>query len=162
MWSWRTAAEAIALSERAVRVHPGAARLWTVHGMAQARVVTEFGRWSDSVTGARDAFSRAVELEPHQPWTWLEWGRLERNLGHTDNAVDLVQRALEEEPHTIRARLFLARLHLDRGDHEAAREAYGEALQSARLRTRRGLNTYERELLTAPAWQFREIAEALR
>jgi tetratricopeptide (TPR) repeat protein len=162
MWSWHTAAEAIALSGRAVGTHPGAARLWSVHGMAQARVVTEFGPWSDSVARARDAFSRAVELEPHQPWTWLEWARLERNLGHTEEAIGLVQRALEEEPNTIRARLLLARLHLDRDDQEAAREAYGAALQSARLRTRSGLNTYERELLTAPAWQFREIAEALQ
>jgi hypothetical protein len=33
---------------------------------------------------------------------------------------------------------------------------------SARLRTRLDLNAYERELLGAPAWQFRELAEALR
>jgi hypothetical protein len=161
-WNWETVAQATALSAEAVRVHPGAARLWSIRGMVHARVVADFGPWPDSVDGARKAFSRAVEIEPHQPWSLLEWARLERNLGHTDEAVSLVRRALDEEPHAVRARLFLARLELDRGEVEAAREAYEGALESARLRTRLDLNTYERELLGAPAWQFRELAEALR
>ena len=161
-WNWETVAQATALSAEAVRVHPGAARLWSIRGMVHARVVADFGPWPDSVEGARKAFSRAVEIEPHQPWSLLEWARLERNLGHTDEAVSLVRRALDEEPHAVRARLFLARLELDRGEVEAAREAYEGALESARLRTRLDLNTYERELLGAPAWQFRELAEALR
>jgi Tfp pilus assembly protein PilF len=130
--------------------------------MVHARVVADFGPWPDSVDNARTAFGRAVELEPHQPWSLLEWARLERNLGHTDDAVSLVRRALDEEPHAVRARLFLARLELDRGEVEAAREAYEAAVESARLRTRLHLNAYERELLGAPAWQFREFAEALR
>jgi hypothetical protein len=162
LWTWDTAAEAIAVSGKAVRIHPGAARLWSVNGMIHARVVTDFGPWRDSVDGARKAFGRAVELEPHQPWVWLEWARLERNLGLTDNAVGLVRKALDEEPHTVRARLFLARLELDRGDTAAARDAYDTALQSVRLRTRLDLNAYERELLSAPAWQIRELGEALR
>jgi len=161
-WSWETVAEAVAVSGRAVHVHPGAARLWSIRGMVHARVVAEFGSWPDTVNGAREAFARAIALEPHQPWSFLEWARLERNLGHTDDAVNLVRRALVEEPHTVRARLFLARLELDRGEVEAAREAYEAAVESARLRTRLDLNTYERELLDAPTWQFREIGEALR
>jgi len=124
--------------------------------------VAEFGPWPDSVDRARESFARAVELEPHQPWSLLEWARFERNIGNTNDAVNLVRRALDEEPHAVRARLFLARLELDRGDVEAAREAYEAALESARLRTRVGINAYERELLAAPGWQFREIAEALR
>ena len=161
-WNWETVAQATALSAEAVRVHPGAARLWSIRGMVDARVVADFGPWPDSVDGARTAFARAVELEPHQPWSLLEWARLERNLGHTNEAVSLVRRALDEEPHAVRARLFLARLELDRGEVEAAREAYEAAVESARLRTRLHLNAYERELLGAPAWQFRELAEALR
>jgi hypothetical protein len=161
-WGWATAAEAIACGERAVRIHPGAAGLWSVLGMAHARVVTDLGTWPDSVQGARGAFARAVELEPYQPWAWLEWARLERNLGHTSEAVDLVRKALEAEPHAVRARLFLARLELDRGDVEAAREAYSLAVASGRLRMRGGLSGYERELLSAPAWQYREIGQALR
>jgi O-antigen ligase len=161
-WSWETVAEAVAVSGRAVRVHPGAARLWSLRGMVHARVVADFGPWPDSVEGAREAFARAIALEPHQPWSFLEWARLERNLGHTDDAVDLVRRALDEEPHTVRARLFLARLELDRGEVEAAREAYEAAVESAGLGGRLHLSAYERELLDAPRWQFRELAGALR
>jgi cytochrome c-type biogenesis protein CcmH/NrfG len=130
--------------------------------MVRARVVGDFGPWPDSVRVAREAFARAVELEPHQPWSLLEWARFERNLGRTDDAVNLVRRALGEEPHTVRARLFLARLELDRGGVKAAREAYEAAVESARLRARLDLNAYERELLGAPMWQFRELEEALR
>jgi len=161
-WSWETVAKATAVSGQAVRVHPGAARLWLIRGMVHARVVADFGPWPDSVDGAREAFARAVELEPHQPWSLLEWARFERNLGNTNDAVNLVRRALAEEPHAVRARLFLARLELDRGALEAAREAYEAAVESARLSARLDLNAYERELLGAPAWQFRELAEALR
>jgi O-antigen ligase/cytochrome c-type biogenesis protein CcmH/NrfG len=161
-WSWSTAAEAVSLGRRSVRVHPGAATLWSVLGMTHARVVADFGPWPDSVDGGRAAFARAVELEPYVPWSWLEWARLERNLGHTATAVDLVTKALEAEPNTVRARLFLARLELDRGDHEAAREAYTSALQTLRYRKLNGLSGYERELLGAPAWQFREIEKALQ
>jgi hypothetical protein len=161
-WTWVTAAEAISCGERAVRVHPGAARLWSVLGMTHARVVTDLGAWPDSIESARAAFARAVELEPFQPWAWLEWARLERNLGHTSDAIDLVRKGLEAEPHTVRARLFLARLELDRGNPDAAREAYSQALGSARLRRLAELSSYERELLGAPAWQFREIWQALQ
>ncbi|MFC2144249.1 tetratricopeptide repeat protein [Acidobacteriota bacterium] len=161
-WGWDTVAEAVAVSGRAVRVHPGAARLWSIRGMVHARVVADFGSWPDSVEGAREAFARAIALEPHQPWSLLEWARLERNLRNTDDAVDLVRRALDEEPHAVQARLFLARLELDRGEVEAAREAYEAAVESARLGTRLDLNAYERELLSAPTWQFRELAGALR
>jgi hypothetical protein len=161
-WSWKTVAEAVAVSGEAVRVHPGAARLWSIRGTVHARVVAEFGLWPDSIDCAREAFAQAVILEPHQSWSLLEWARFERNLGNIDDAVNLVRRALDEEPHTVRARLFLARLELDRGNVETAREAYEAALESARLRARHDLNAYERELLGAPAWQFRELAEALR
>jgi len=161
-WSWETVAEATAVSGEAVRVHPGAARLWSIRATVHARVVAEFGPWPDSVDGAQEGFARAVRLEPHQPWSLLEWARFERNLGNTNDAISLVRRALVEEPHTVRARLFLARLELDRGAVKAAREAYEAAVESARLGTRPGLNAYERELLGAPAWQFHELAEALR
>ncbi len=66
------------------------------------------------------------------------------------------------EPHAIRAQLFLARVELDRGNMRLAREALESAAASTVLRKRAGLTTYEKELLEAPMWQFREIEEALR
>lgn len=161
-WKWTTAAEAISISGRAVRIHPGSARVWSMHGMVHAKVVTDLGPWTDSVEEARESFARSVDLEPHQPWALLEWARLERNVGRTDRAIELVRMALREEPHTVRARLLLARLELDRGDAKAAREAFDAAIQSSNLHRKTNLNAYERELLSAPEWQFRELAEAFR
>jgi hypothetical protein len=62
----------------------------------------------------------------------------------------------------VRAWLFLARVELDRGQVEQARDALDRAQTAYRLRNRSGLNAYERELVTAPRWQFQELQEALR
>jgi len=62
----------------------------------------------------------------------------------------------------VRARLFLARVELDRGNARLAAEALEAAKKSIALRRRSGLRPYEMELLAAPAWQFRELDEALR
>ncbi len=145
-----------------MRIHPGASRLWMILGQVDYRIISEFGPWPDSVAEARAAFARATELEPYQPWPWLEWARLERGLGNLDESAELARRALAAEPHAIRARLFLARVELDRGNMRLAREALESAAASTVLRKRAGLTTYEKELLAAPMWQFREIEEALR
>jgi len=160
-WTWETAAEAIARSRRSVRIRPSSAALWGELGIVQARVVTDFGPWPDSVEGARESFARATELEPNQPWHWLEWARLERSSGNLEASSSLARRAIEAEPHAVRAWLFIARLELDRGQVEGARLALREARDSAALRTRPGLNSYEKELLSAPEWQFRELEKAL-
>jgi tetratricopeptide (TPR) repeat protein len=130
-------------------------------GHVHYRVVSEFGGWPDSIREARRAFVRAAELEPYQPWPWLEGARLERVLGDLDRAASLCERAVEVEPHAVRAWLLLARIELDRGHLERARNALQQATQSARLARRPGLSRYERELLDAPAWQFRELRKAL-
>jgi hypothetical protein len=161
-WTWEDTAEALARSRRAVSIHPGAARLWALKGVVSSRIVNDFGVWPETVEEARSAFARSVDLEPHQPWALLEWARLERGLGNSDQAVSLIRRALEAEPHTVRARLFLARLMLDRAELKQAREALEAARESAEKYSPIGLNDYEKELLQAPEWQIREIDEALR
>jgi len=161
-WTWEDAAEALARSRRAVRVHPGAARSWSDLGLVQSRVITDLGSWPDAIEEARNAFGRATELEPHLPWSWLEWARLERTLGNPDRARILVRQALSEEPHTVRAWLFLARLELDAGRVEEALDAFEHAQTSIELDRRPGLNGYERELLAAPSWQLQELEDQLR
>jgi len=161
-WTWETAGEAIARSRWAVSTRSSSAGLWGELGVVQTRVVTDLGPWPDSVESARESFERATELEPHQPWHWLEWARLERSVGELGAAVMLARRAIEAEPHAVRVWLFIARLELDRGQVEAARLALGKAQDSAALRTRPGLNSYEKELVSAPEWQFRELEEAFR
>jgi hypothetical protein len=159
-WTWEEAGEGIASGRRAVSVHPGAARLWLELAQVYSRTAVELGPWPDAVEGAREAFSRAVALEPHQPWGWLEWARCERSLGHLDAAIQLARRAVEEQPNTVRAWLFISRLELDRGEIGAARDALNRATDSISLRGRVGLSGYERELLGAPSWQFDELEAA--
>jgi len=161
-WSWQEAGEALARSRRAVEARPGSGALWGGVALSQARVVTDFGPWPDAVREAEMAFSRAAELEPHQPWPWLEWARFSRTMGRIDEAVGLARRAIAEEPHAVRAWLFIARLELDRGQVDLARQALASAHTSFAKRARHDLNAYERDLLWAPAWQFRELEEALQ
>lgn len=161
-WTWERAAEALALGREAVRVHPGASRLWLNLGQAWYRTATELGPWPDAVAGAREAFARATGLEPLQPWAWLEWARLERGLGRLDEAAALARRAAAAEPNAVRVQLFLARVELDRGNLEQARAALRQAQAASALRTRAGLSASERELVETPGWQLRELEEALR
>jgi len=161
-WPWPVAAEALARGRDAVRIHPGASRLWLLLGQVHYRNVTELGPWPETIAGARESYRRASELEPHQPWSWLEWARLERSLGDLDESARLARRALTAEPHAVRARLFLARVELDRGNSRLAAEALEAAKKSIALRRRSGLRPYEKELLAGPAWQFRELDEALQ
>jgi hypothetical protein len=161
-WTWERAAEALALGNEAVRIHPGASRLWLNLGQTWYRTVNALGAWPDAVAGARAAFARATELEPFQPWAWLEWARLERGLGRLDEAAALARRAVAVEPNAVRAHLFLARIELDRAHIAQARAALHEAKASIAQRRRPGLSAYERELLAAPQWQLRELEEALR
>jgi hypothetical protein len=74
----------------------------------------------------------------------------------------LVRQALSEEPHTVRAWLFLARLELDAGRVEEAVDAFDRARTSIELNTLPGLNGYERELLAAPSWQLQELEDQLQ
>jgi O-antigen ligase len=161
-WDWKVAGEALARSRGALDVRPGSGALWGGVALAQARVVSDLGPWPDAVSEARRAFSRAAELEPHQPWYWLEWARFERTMGRIDEAVGLARRAVAEEPHAVRAWLLIARLELDRGQVDAARRALSTAQTSVTMRGRHARNTYERDLLYAPAWQFRQLEEALQ
>ena len=121
-----------------------------------------------SVPG-RTAFALRVRpLRARSPSNRTSRGHCSSGLGSNATSATRTKRSTWFDEHSTRnrtrcgRRLFLARLELDRGQMDAAREAYGAALESARLRTRLDLNDYERELLGAPAWQFRELAEALR
>lgn len=161
-WGWEEAGEAIAWSERAVAVHPGSAACWSTLGQVGGRTIVELGATPGLVARTRDAFREATRLEPHLPWWWLEWARLERALGELRDARRLAERAVAEEPAFVRGWLLLARIELDLGRVAAARDALDRAreVESAR---RPGLRTpYERELLRPSRWQREELEAALR
>jgi len=90
-WSWEDAAEALAWSGRAVRIHSGGAEAWSADALVNARIVQEFGAWPDVVTAARRGYRMATDLEPHLPWYWLRWAQLERSLDFLDDAAVLAR-----------------------------------------------------------------------
>ena len=83
-------------------------------------------------------------------------------MGRIDEAAGLARRAVAAEPHAVRAWLFIARLELDRGQVDAARDALSTARAAIASRTHLARNAYERDLLYAPAWQIRQLEEALQ
>jgi predicted Zn-dependent protease len=161
-WSWENAAEAMYWSGRAVSIHPGSARLWSLSGRVNGRVAQELGAWEDVVEGAREGFRRACELEPRLPWYRLQWAQFERAMGEPDRAIELALRALADEPNFVRGWLLLARLQLDLGRREQAAESFEHARASARLARGRLLKGYEQDLLIAPPFQVRELSRELR
>ncbi len=160
-WTWETAAETLDWSRQMVTIHPGSALLWSEDAKVSARVVNDFGPWSDAVERARQGFGRATELEPHVPWYWLQWAAFERSMGREDEAKRLAERAVAEEPNFVRGWLFLARLELDAGVHGAAGSAFLRARQASELAGTKLLTPYERDLLRTPGWQVEEVAASL-
>jgi tetratricopeptide (TPR) repeat protein len=91
----------------------------------------------------------------------LRWARLERGLGRIDEARNLVERAVAEEPRFVRGWLLLARLELDMGRTDAAREALARAVEASERGRWRLMSAYERDLVVMPRWQLEELSRAL-
>jgi hypothetical protein len=159
LWSWTTAAEALAWARRAVAIHPGRAALWADLGRVHLRVLTDLGGTEHDVEAATAALDRACALDPRLPWHWLERARLARVSGDHPEAVRLTQKALSLEPNTVRGWLMLSRLELEVGRVDAAREAFDRARECRELLRRPGINAYERELLDVSVGRMRLLEE---
>lgn len=160
-WTWYEAAEALPGSRWATHIRRGSDRVWSDYGLVNARIVADLGTWPDAIDAAREGFRRATELEPHLPWHWLRWARLERGLGRIDEARNLVERAVAEEPRFVRGWLLLARLELDMGRTDAAHEALARAVEASERGRWRLMSAYERDLVVMPRWQLEELSRAL-
>jgi uncharacterized membrane-anchored protein len=82
-------------------------------------------------------------------------------LGRFDEARSLAERAVSEEPRFVRGWLLLARLELDMGRRDAAREALARAVEASERGRWRLLSGYERDLVVTPRWQLEELSRAL-
>jgi hypothetical protein len=160
-WTWPTAAEALSWSRQTTTLHPGGWMVWMQTAQVHGRIVTELGPWPQTVEAARTGFRTATELEPHLPWPWLEWARLERALGAAGEARRLVERAVAEEPNFVRGHLFLSRLALDAGDIEGAQAAFERAQSAFELGRQVAGTDYQRDLFRAPSWQVEDIGGEL-
>jgi hypothetical protein len=160
-WTWSEAAAAMVWSQRAVAAQPDNAAHLNRMAQIHFRVVNELAYSPQLLTEARRGFERACELEPHLPWYWIGWAQLERAQGQLDRARALALRAVSEEPSCVRGWLLLARLELDLGRIERARQALMRADEAGQHVRGRPLTRYERDLLAAPAWQWRELENLL-
>ncbi len=160
-WSWQDGAEALDAADRVTSLHPADSTGWRLLGECAARTARELAMLPPVSRRARQAFEHATRLDPHSPWGWLGWARLERDLGRLERAQALARRALTEEPHLVRGWLLLARLALDRGEVGTARRALLEAEAALRLERGRLLSRYERDLLEAPRWQLEQLRKAV-
>jgi hypothetical protein len=160
-WDPVVAAETLAWSDRAVRIHSASAETWSLRALVQTRIVQELGAWPGSITGARRDFREAAQREPHLAWYWLQWAQHERTVGRLDEAERLATRAVEEEPNFVRGWFFLARVRIDRGRIDSAREARDRGLEARRKIGGRKMSEYERDLTRMPAWQAEELSHEL-
>ncbi len=86
---------------------------------------------------ARRHLERSSQIEPHNPWTLLGWGRLHLALGHSQAAAEqfcqALHRALElgVGPLVLEILFHLAQHRLERGELKEGVELLGVALNHA-------------------------------
>ncbi|HEY4393770.1 MAG TPA: tetratricopeptide repeat protein [Polyangia bacterium] len=92
---------ALRQTERALKIDPGAAELHHERAIALRRL----GRDAD----AREAYQRAAQLDPENPWTWFDLGRaaLADGVAGARDALDAFERAAAIERGQTAARLWI-------------------------------------------------------
>ena len=113
-------AEAVAATRRAVEAKPDYALAWNNLGAMLLDVGDE--------AGARDAYARALALKPDSA-TMQAIAHLERQRGNLDAAIDGYTRAARASPDDANVLLQLGGVFAERGDVDAAREAYRAGLE---------------------------------
>jgi O-antigen ligase len=161
-WTWDTAAEALALSDRGVVVAPGRARAWSLRAGAAVRTSQDLGLLPDLNDRIRTSFRRTVDLEPFLPWDRLAWAVHERSLGNRSRARELVDEALAAEPNLVSGWALRAQLALDEGDAVAARRAAQKVQPILDAHRWELLRPYERKLLEQSAAARVAVDEALQ
>jgi len=78
---------------------------------------------------ARQGYERAIALQPNGPFVLALYGIFKGLLGEFDEAISLLQRALELDPADARRHRSLGRILEDAGDYAAALTSYQTALR---------------------------------
>ena len=84
---------------------------------------TQTGYWKDSVS----FFSRAVQLNPENPYARRILGSALVRIGKTQQGIGQIEKALELKPDYARAMVRLGDVYLRIGEKEKASEYYGKA-----------------------------------
>jgi Tfp pilus assembly protein PilF len=114
-------ARGLAAADRAIRLDSGVGEAW----LARALIVqTLFPR---SLDGVREAYERAVALEPRSGVVHGDYGVFLRRLGDNDGAERELHQALTLEPQSPGAIANLGVLEIDRRRYQAARQWFDSA-----------------------------------
>lgn len=84
---------------------------------------------AQDATAASRSFARALESQPGDPLLLAWEATALAQAGQLDQAIERLDRALEEQPNLVEARYNRAAYHARRGDPEAAAEDLATALQ---------------------------------
>lgn len=120
----------------AVRLDPGFALAWARLGQLYLDMnYYGAGDFREMNVNARDAASRAMDLDPDSAAAIAVLAAVERNNGDLETAEKLYQRAIELAPNESSARIGLARILAGRNDRERAVELLEDALARDPLST---------------------------
>ena len=154
-------AEAVSRLEKARALDPREpgwalqeARLWR-------RAFTEIFKDRSSLDAALEAYSNAAALAPLDPFVPVEKATLLALAGERSAARSEIERSLALEPNLAGARLMSAKLRLESGDVDGAREAFDEAcLRRAQAASYGPESPYEEAVLAWDETLSRELREA--
>jgi tetratricopeptide (TPR) repeat protein len=111
--------QAVSALERAVALTPHNAALQ----QACAKAMLEDGRYTDAYAH----YQKMLVIFPRDPDALVNYGLLAARLGHSDEAVESWEKAVDASPGQANAHLYLAETLDQRGEHAAAarhREAF--------------------------------------
>jgi tetratricopeptide (TPR) repeat protein len=111
----------IELIDAALQAEPDSPDLWHVSGLASIRV--------RDFSGAKEAFLKAISLEPERVESYNQLARLYAASGQLDKALDQYVEASAQQPDNATIRHFLGVLYEMTGQSKKASEAYEMALQ---------------------------------
>ncbi len=151
-------ATALDRTTRATLIFPEGAPAWREHGRVLEAACRGPLAEREVCEAARDAFERAVALEPHDVFSMRRAGRLSVLVGEVDAAARWFDRALADEPDFLGARLDRVRLLADAGRIDEAREelaAFDE--RRARLAGVSPETPRDAALLRIEDWERRDL-----
>lgn len=115
--------QAVTALERAVALTPQNAALQ--HACAKAML--EDGRYTDAYA----LYQKMLAIFPLDPDALVNYGLLAARLGHSDEAVESWEKAVDASPNEANAHLYLAEALDQRGEHAAAARHWEAFLKTA-------------------------------
>ncbi len=147
---------------RAIHALPEAADPWAEQARVLEAACVGPLRAEETCRASVDAWRRAIELQPVNPFAFFERARLEAMLGDLPGAERDLRAALAQEPAFLAARLELARTLADEGRLDDARAALADLKDRVRaLRAAKPASAYEAELLALSRQEVEDIQRRL-